>query len=283
LSDECGQPVTLRGQGFGWDNWWPQYYNANVVAWLNQDWCVDVVRPAMGIEPEGGYLENSAASRGRIQEVVEAAIAEDIYVIIDWHAHDLHQSEAVTFFSDMAQAYGDQPNVVYEVFNEPEEETWPEVKSYAEAVIAAIRQHDPDNVVIVGNPEWDQRIDLVAQDPIDSDPNIVYSLHFYAATHGQWLRDRATEAMAAGVPIFVSESSGSEASGLGANDYTEWEAWFDFMETNQISWINYSISDKEGETISVLEPGAPANGGWDASQLTETGEYIRDVLRAHCD
>jgi endoglucanase len=111
----------------------------------------------------------------------------------------------------------------------------------------------------------------------------VYSLHFYAATHGQWLRDRATEAMAAGVPIFVSESSGSEASGLGANDYNEWEAWFDFMETNQISWINYSISDKEGETISVLEPGAPANGGWDASQLTETGEYIRDVLRAHCD
>src|SRR5690606_4514176 len=81
LSDASGAPVTLRGQGFGWDNWWPQYYDASVVSWLRQDWCVDIVRPAMGIEPEGAYLENPAASKSRMQAVVDAAIAEEIYVI----------------------------------------------------------------------------------------------------------------------------------------------------------------------------------------------------------
>lgn len=284
LSDSTGAPVTLRGQGFGWDNWWPQYYNADVVAWLRDDWCVDVVRPAMGIEPEGGYLENSAASKARIQSVVEAAIAKEIYVIIDWHAHDMHESEAVAFFSEMAQAYGDKPNVIYEVFNEPDDnETWSDVKTYAETVIAAIRQYDPDNIVIVGSPEWDQRIDLVAADPITSDTNVVYSLHFYAATHGQWLRDRANTVALAGIPLIVSESSGSDAAGQGTNDYTEWQAWFDLMEQQQISWVHYSVSDKAGETISVLEPGAAAQGGWDATQLTETGEYVRDLLRSHCD
>ena len=283
LSDASGQAVTLRGQGFGWDNWWPQYYNADVVGWLAEDWCVDIVRPAMGIEPDGAYLQNPDASKARIQAVVEAAIAQGVYVIIDWHAHDLHQDEAVAFFSEMAEAYGDQPNVLYEVFNEPEQdETWPQVKAYAETVIAAIREHDPDNIVIVGSPEWDQRIDLVAADPITSDANVVYSLHFYAATHTGWLRDRASTVSQAGIPLIVSESSGSEASGLGGNNYTEWQAWFDLMETHQISWINYSVSDKADETISVLEPGAPASGAWNAEHLTESGEYIRGIFRSHC-
>lgn len=283
LSNAEGEPVTLRGQGFGWDNWWPQYYNADVVRWLKSDWCVDLVRPAMGIEPDGAYLSNPAASKARIRAVVDAAIAQGIYVIIDWHAHELHEAEAVAFFSEMAEAYGDQPNVLYEVFNEPDYESWPEVKAYAESVIAAIREHDPDNIVIVGSPEWDQRVDLVEADPITSDMNVVYSLHFYAGTHGGWLRDRASSVLEAGIPLIVSESSGSEASGMGANNYTEWQAWFDLMEANHLSWINYSVSDKSGETISVLEPGAPANGGWDATQLTETGEYIRGVFQSHCD
>lgn len=282
LVGKHGEPVTLRGQGFGWDNWWPQYYNADVVGWLQDDWCVDLVRPAMGIEPDGAYLQNPDASRNRVYAVVDAAIARELYVIVDWHAHDIHLNEAVAFFSQLAEQYGDQPNVIYEVYNEPDDETWPEVKAYAETVIAAIREHDPDNLVIVGSPEWDQRVDLVAADPITSDDNVIYAVHFYASTHDGWLRDRAAEALAAGIPLFVSESSGSEAAGTGANDYAEWEAWFQFMDENQVSWINYSVSDKAGETISVLEPGAPANGAWDASQLTETGEYIRDVFKSYC-
>lgn len=283
ILDASGNPTQLRGQGFGWDNWWPQYYNASVVDWLRDDWCVDMVRPAMGIEPDGAYLQDSAASKSRIEAVVDAAIAKGIYVIVDWHAHDLHEAEAVAFFSEMAQKYGDQPNVIYEIFNEPDEESWEEVKAYAETVAAAIREHDPDNLIIVGSPEWDQRIDLVAEDPITTVSNVLYAVHFYAATHGSWLQDRAADAIAAGIPVIVSESSGSEASGMGANAYEEWQAWFDFMDEHHVSWINYSVSDKEGETISVLEPGASGSGGWDASQLTETGEYIRDVFRMHCE
>ena len=283
LLDAKGEPVVLRGKAFGWDNWWPQYYNADVVRWLRDDWCVDVVRPAMGIEPGGAYLQNSEASTSRITTVVDAAIAANVYVIIDWHAHHLHEKEAVEFFSDMAERYGKQPHVIYEIVNEPEKkETWPEVKAYATAVIAAIRRHDPDNVVIVGSPEWDQRIDLVAAAPLEGQVNVMYSVHFYAATHGQWLRDRTQSALRAGIPVFVTESSGAEASGQGANDYGEWKAWIDFMEQNRVSYLNYSVSDKAGETISVLVPGANSSGGWSDAELTESGRYVRTLLRSHC-
>jgi aryl-phospho-beta-D-glucosidase BglC (GH1 family) len=278
-----GAPVVLRGQAFGWDNWWPQYYNADVVQWLRDDWCVDVVRPAMGIEPDGAYLSNPAASKQRITTVVEAAIEAGVYVIIDWHAHNLHQAEAVAFFADMAERYGKQPHVLYEIFNEPEkDETWQQVKDYAIAVITAIRQHDPDNVVIVGSPEWDQRIDTVAADPLRQQINVVYSVHFYAGTHGRWLRDRTQAAINAGIPVFVSESSGAEASGQGKINYEEWKAWIDFMEKNRVSWLNYSVSDKAGETISVLKPGARTSGGWSDAELTESGQYVRELLRSYC-
>lgn len=284
LVDASGQPVTLRGQAFGWDNWWPQYYNRDVVQWLRDDWCVDVVRPAMGIEPSGAYLSNRDASKQRITAVVDAALEADVYVIIDWHAHDLHQAEAVAFFEAMAQRYGRHPHVIYEIFNEPEQdETWPQVKEYAKAVIGAIRRHDPDNIVIVGSPEWDQRIDLVAADPLEGMTQVMYSVHFYAGTHGQWLRDRTQAAIDAGIPVFVTESSGAEASGRGQNNYQEWDAWLTFMEKNRVSWLNYSVSDKAGETISVLQPGAQASGRWTEVELTESGRHVRQLLRSYCD
>lgn len=284
IVDENSQPVALHGLGFGWDNWWPQFYTADVVSWVASDFCVDVVRPAMGIDPDGGgaYLDNPSASQSRIETVADAAIANGIYVIIDWHSHNLHESDAVTFFSAMAQKYGSSPNVIYEVFNEPDDETWSQVKSYAQNVIAAIRQHDPDNIVIVGNPEWDQRIDQVQADPITTDDNVVYAVHYYADTHGSWLRERTQAAINAGIPVFISESSGSAADGLGANNYTEWEAWFDFLDNNDVGWINYAIADKSGETISILEQGASGSGGWDENSLTESGEYIRTKLRSYC-
>jgi endoglucanase len=284
LVNASGQPVVLRGQAFGWDNWWPQYYNADVVRWLRRDWCVDVVRPAMGIEPNGAYLSNPTASKQRITTVVDAAIEAGVYVIIDWHAHNLHREEAVAFFTEMAKRYGHRPHVMYEIFNEPEkDETWPQVKDYANAVIGAIRQHDPDNLVIVGSPEWDQRIDLVAADPLQGQTNVLYSVHFYAGTHGQWLRDRTQSAIDAGVPVIVTESSGAQASGQGRNDYDEWNAWIGFMEKNRVSWLNYSVSDKAGETISVLQPGASASGNWSDAALTESGRQVRGLLRSYCE
>lgn len=129
LVDEHGDLVSLRGVSFGWHNWWPRFYNANSVKWLKKDWHVNVVRAAMGVEPEDGYLERPAWGMEKVKAVVEAAIAEEIYVIIDWHSHHIHLEEAKEFFVKMATKYGNHPNVIYEIYNEPEDDTWPEVKA----------------------------------------------------------------------------------------------------------------------------------------------------------
>ena len=278
LVDAKGKPVVLRGMSFGWHNFWPRFYNAGAVQWLTNDWGCTVVRAAMGVEPDKGYLKDPEGSLEKVKAVVDAAIKNGIYVIIDWHSHNIQQEASVAFFTKMATEYGKYPNVIYEIFNEPDYETWPEVKSYSEAVIKAIRAIDKDNIILVGCPRWDQDIHLPAADPIKEYDNLMYSMHFYAATHKQWLRDRTDEAIAKGLPVFVSECAGMEATGNGPLDDTEWQKWIDWMESRRLSWITWSVSDKD-ETCSVLQTSAAADGNWKEMDLKESGIKTRAYLR----
>ena len=281
LVDKDGKIVVLRGMSFGWHNLWPRFYNAGAVKWLTDDWKCTVVRASMGIElNDSGYLKNPVSSANKVKAVVDAAIREGIYVIIDWHSHNIHTDEAKTFFREMATLYGKKANVIYEIFNEPDYEIWPEVKAYSEDVIKTIRSIDPDNIILVGSPRWDQDIHLPAADPIKGYTNLMYTVHFYAATHKQSLRDRTDEAIKKGLPIFVSECAGMEASGNGPINTEEWQKWIDWMEGNQLSWITWSVSDKD-ETCSVLRKSAASEGGWNETDLKESGVRIRDYLRQY--
>jgi endoglucanase len=247
---------------------------------LYKDWKVSVVRAAMGIEPGGGYKQDPEGSMQKIKAVVEGAIKTGIYVIIDWHSHNINLLEAKKFFELMAKQYGNYPNVIYELFNEPDQESWDEVKAYSNELIKLIRQHDPDNIILVGNPHWDQDIHLVADAPLEGFKNLMYTVHFYAGTHKQQLRDRCDYALKKGIPIFISESAGMEATGNGPINDAEWKKWIEWAEQNKISWVCWSISDKN-ETCSVLYPSAGENGNWTDKDLKESGIKAKALLKKY--
>lgn len=280
LCNETGEPVVLRGVSYGWHNLWPRFYNKHTVKWLKKDWKCTVLRAAMGTVIEDNYIENPDFALECINAVVNAAIKNDVYVIIDWHTYYPQKEEAKAFFSMMAQKYGKYPHVIYEIYNEPMEDTWASVKEYAAEIITEIRKYDSDNIILVGSPHWDQDLHLVAADPLEGFDNIMYTFHFYAATHGQMLRDRVEAAWNAGVPIFVSECAGMEASGDGPLNVPEWQKWIDLMEKLQISWVNWSISDKN-ETCSMILPRADKNGGWDESLIKPYGRLVREYVRKY--
>lgn len=280
LTDEKGKHVMLRGVSFGWHSFWPRFYNQETVKWLKDDWKVNVVRAAMGIEVGNDtYIQNPQFATEKIMAVVEGAIANDIYVIIDWHSHNINLEEAKLFFDQVSKKYGNYPNVIYEVFNEPDDESWADIKSYSEQIIKIIRKNDPDNIILVGCPHWDQDINLPAADPIKGFDNLMYTVHFYAATHKQELRDRTDKAIESGLPVFISESAGMEASGDGPMNYDEWQQWIDWMEERGLSWITWSISDKD-ETCSMLQKSASSTGEWKENDLKESGIKTRNYLRS---
>ncbi len=280
IIDASENPIVLRGISFAWHNWWPRFYNSGTVDWLYNDWECSVIRAAMGIEPEGAYLTDSVEAMNKIKTVVEAAIKTGIYVIIDWHSHNFNLKEAKAFFTYMAETYGNYPNVIYEIFNEPVKQSWDEVKAYSIEIINTIRAIDKNNIILIGSPYWDQDIHIVADNPISGYNNIMYTVHFYAATHKQWLRDRCDYAISKDIPIFISECAGMEASGNGKINSVELETWINWMENNKISYIFWSVADKN-ETCSFLKSSAGSEGNWSLDELKEWGIISRELIKKY--
>ncbi len=280
LLDEKGNSIVLRGVSLGWHNWWSEYFNKETVAWLNTDWDANIVRAAIGVDPEGAFLDDPQKAMSCLYNVIDAAISNGMYVIVDWHSHTVKEKEAKEFFIQVASKYKGYPNIIYEIFNEPEKQSWEEVKAYSEELIKTIRQIDERNIILVGCPNWDQDIHLVADNPIRGYDNIMYTVHFYAATHKQWLRDRANIALSKDIPVFISECASMEATGDGPIDHESWKEWLNWMEENQISWITWSVSSKD-ETCSMIKDKQSPLSGWQDNDLKEWGQIMKRTLKEY--
>lgn len=284
IVDQQGMPPQLRGISLSWSIWGGRkYYNKAVVNWLADDFKINLLRVSMAVEPDQGYLQDPEGQVALVTHVVDAAIKKGLYVLIDWHDHHahLHPEQATAFFAKMAKRYKGHPNVIYEVFNEPERIDWALIKNYAMGVIKEIRKYDSKNLIVVGSPSWDQDVDVAAKDPIQGMSNIVYSFHFYASDpgHQERLMEKADQAIKAGLPLFVTEWGVGESDGNGKFDLEKTNKWLSWMERNQLSWANWNITDKE-ETTALLKPGAAVAGNWTEAELTPAGSYIREKLRA---
>lgn len=303
-----GKPGSIAGVSMFWSNTGEgeKFYTADVVAQLKNSWNAQLVRAAMAVEETfsvGGYITNPNYNVERVNRVVDAAIANNMYAIIDWHTHHAEAPQsrveaAKTFFAEMASKYGNNDNVIFEIYNEPkcaetvseadcynQKTSWETIKAYALEVIPVIRQHS-DNLIIVGTPYYSQFVDEASENPITAadfsgNPNyannIAYTLHFYAADpyHQQPLRNKAITALKNNVPLFVTEWGTVNANGDGNFDEAKTDTWLQFLYDNDISHANWSLTDKN-EGASILTSG---NGsGWSDNNLTESGRYIKQLI-----
>ena len=283
LLDQNGEVVVLRGMSLFWSQWMPQFYNEKAVQWLVDDWNVTILRAAMAVEQDG-YLQNPAQEKAKIFRVIDACIAANIYVVVDWHDHNAvdHEAQAIAFFKEVAEKYGTYPHVIYETYNEPlNTHSWAQVKKYHEAVVREIRKIDPDNLILLGSSSWDQAVDEASLSPLEGFDNLAYTFHFYASDphHQEQLRTRANTAIKNGLCLFVSEWGVSESSGDGLFDVEKTDRWLQWVEENQLSWCVWSIADKQ-ETSAALQPRASGEGGWQEDHLTPGGKYIRNRIRS---
>ena len=233
-----------------------------------------------------GYCTKGDKERHKqdIAEGVKLAEAHDMYVIIDWHIlsdgdPNTYLDDARLFFVEMAETYGDSSNVLYEICNEPNGVDWKTVKAYAEQVIPVIREKDPDSVILVGNPDWSKDLNSVAADPL-AFGNVLYSLHFYAATHGKEYRDMTERLSQNGLPIFVTEYGVTAASGGHPRDLESADLWIDLLERENVSYCMWALS-KAPEACSMIRSTVPKSSGFTQDDYSETGLWLLDTLAKH--
>ncbi len=285
LTDSGGNPVQLRGISTHGLAWYPDYVNEACIRQFREDWGMNVIRLAMYTAESGGYCTggDKEGLKSLVKNGVEYATACGMYVIIDWHIlsdgnPNTYIKEAKAFFQEMSQEYADYTNVIYEICNEPNGGTsWSQVKSYAEEVISVIRENDEDGIILVGTPNWCQYVDQAAADPIMGYENIMYTLHFYAATHTDSLRKAMVNAVEAGLPIFVSEYGICDASGNGAIDENQADKWVETMNEHGISYVAWNLSNKS-ETSAILKSSCGKVSGFAGEDLSDSGRWLYGML-----
>lgn len=287
LVDKKGHEVQLRGVSTHGLSWYPQYVNDKCFAQLHDKWGANVVRLAMYTEEYNGYCSGDAKNRSDLKKLIKKGVRlakkHKMYVIVDWHIlsdgnPNSHKKEAKAFFREMSREFKGYNNVIYEICNEPNNGTsWKEIKSYAKSVISTIRENDKKAVIVVGTPIWSQDVDQAAADPIKGD-NIMYALHFYAATHKTDLRNKMTAAINKGLPVFVTEYGICDASGNGAIDKREADRWIQTMDEYGVSYIAWNLSNKQ-ESSSIIKSSCSKVSGFKKSDLSDEGKWLYSMLR----
>ncbi|SHK80689.1 glycoside hydrolase family 5 protein [Fibrobacter sp. UWEL] len=266
-----GKEVQVKGMSLTWSMYWPygsSFYGNTFIDTLVGGWNVELIRSAMGVVPpwgHGGYMTRPEYFEAQMDTVVQAAIENDVYVLIDWHSEGgyfncIHPGEkpaqtwmkfndnktcfsaadAAKFFGKMAERYGKYPHVIFEIYNEPVAETWADLKAYADTVIAAIRPHS-NNLIVVGNPQWSSQAGEAVADPVN-DPNVAYTYHFYADIHTtQEHIASSNKAMAAGLSVMVTEWGGIDQIFTKESHKTQLEEFLAWTTEKKLSYAKWDV------------------------------------------
>jgi aryl-phospho-beta-D-glucosidase BglC (GH1 family) len=291
LTNKNGYPIQLRGMSTHGIQWYESCITDASLDTLTRDWGADILRVSMYIQ-EGGYETNPSYYTTLVKKFVDKATARGLYALIDFHMltpgdPNYNTSRAITFFTDIANTYKNNNNVLYEICNEPNGVSWAGIKSYAEQVIPVIRAIDNDAVILVGTRAWSSfgisegsTAQEILNNPVNA-ANIMYSFHFYAKSHQDqyfnhldWASDR--------LPVFVTEFGTQEASGDGPNDLVMGQRYIDLMRNKKISWTNWNYSDNP-LSGAVWTPGTCGSNVWTTAKLKPAGVFIRNNMRTPDD
>ena len=285
LVDKKGKAIQLKGVSTHGLAWYPGYVNNACFRQLRTKWHANVVRLALYTEEYGGYCAGGDQTDllNLVKKGVRLATKNDLYVIVDWHIlqdgdPNMHVADAKRFFSKVSSTFKSNNNVIYEICNEPNGgTTWSQIKRYAKKVIPVIRKNDPDAVVLVGTPTWSQEIDKAAASPLKYS-NVMYTMHFYAATHKDDLRNRLASEVKGGLPVFVSEFGICDASGNGSIDKASANSWVTTMKSLGVSWCMWSLCNK-AESASILKSDCMATSGFRRGDLSTSGAWLLKALK----
>ncbi|MCH1960610.1 glycoside hydrolase family 5 protein [Romboutsia hominis] len=281
LVNEDGKIMRLKGMSSHGLMWYPEYTNYRSLKTI-RDYGANVFRIAMYTEQNKGYIYNSEESKKILINTIENVLGADMYAIVDWHTlkdnnPNANIEKAKEFFDEVSRRYKDEPGVIYEIFNEPSGDTsWQDIKDYANTIIPIIRKNSPNSIILVGTPNYCVDLKSPINDPLEYD-NIMYTYHLYTGSCEGGYKYLIEEAIKNNIAVFVSEWGLSPEKGTNNIDFNKATEFLDYLKKNNISWVNWSLSNKD-EPYSAIDPNVEKLSGWNLNDLTESGKFIFDSL-----
>jgi endoglucanase len=219
----------------------------------------------------------------------------------------------VDFWISIANTFKNSPNVLFELFNEPyfdwkytAKDDWEVLRDGGvfrayktgtkfidghpwktvgmQQLIDAIRKTGATNIVLVGGPNWTQRLDgWLKYKPTDPLKQLAAAWHAYPAFGKKWGTEEynhpglgdpaykwAEEILAADIPLIITETGDRNAVGTkGAPFVSRVLPWADRNGISYLGWTFNVWPNKEEAVLLKSASGAPTDG---------YGEYFKSHL-----
>lgn len=288
IIDPQGQQVILKGvniadpEHLDLKTWERPNTNARSIASLaTSTYYAEVVRlpilPGNSAYPNEGFFSTTNGwdtyYNNHIAPVVSDLTSKGIYVIIDLHYVSDYSAlypQVEAFWKYMAPKFANNPYVFYEIFNEPiypnDWATWK--TTIAQPIVNVIRSLAPNNIVMVGGPNWSSNMAGAATNPVLGN-NLVYIGHVYSnQTPAMW--DSRYGALADKYPLFFTEW-GFETGGTEGGDLNYGEQFESWMRLHNTGWTAWAFDTVWGPRMF--------NSDWTLKDGTSgEGVYIKDLL-----
>ena len=258
------------------------------------------VGAAPPIDAGGAELDASDYIATILKPAVDYVTSKNLYAIVDFHQIDnvttgTSSADAVTFWTTVAPVFASYPNVLYEAFNEPIDNksnagvttagAWTSAFTMAaQSWITAIRNGAPNNVIIVGSPQWSQYPDGAMAANLTGG-NLVYTAHIYPSnwptTNNTFLTRVQNAAM--NVPVAVTEwgyaiGMASTLNTLATPDDTWAQGLQTLFNSGGESWTAWVADPYWGPAMFNRPTGAGGVNGF--SSLTDFGTFVQKWLAA---
>ncbi len=281
IVDKNGKAFKLKGVSTHGIAWFPQYVNKSAFKSFKK-WGANAVR--LACYTSQGEQYNPSKDWKTIDKGVKAATELGMYAIIDWHILQennptMTTKKAKKFFKHFAKKYGKKTNVIFEICNEPNGCDWKDVKKYAKKIIPIIRKYSK-NIIVCGTPTWSQDVDTAANSRLTGKyaKNVCYTIHFYAATHKDNIRNKVKYAFKKKLPILCTEFSICDASGNGSLDKKSANTWIKLFKKYKIGFFTWSLCNK-AESSALIKSSCNKTGGFKKSDLTSAGKWFITKLK----
>ncbi|MEJ2208869.1 MAG: cellulase family glycosylhydrolase [Anaerolineae bacterium] len=179
-----------------------------------------------------------------------------LYVIVDWHSignvetgqaplmpelYSHTEEMTLDFWTQVAGYFRDAPNVLFEVFNEPQGISAGAWQAAASELVSTIRGQGAAQPAIVGGIDYARDLSWVLQSPL-ADGNVVYASHIYPA-HAESLWGLYFGRVAEAQPVLITEWGFMEENPSAGQPYLNGtaagygQALMSYLDERGIGWV----------------------------------------------
>jgi hypothetical protein len=305
--DAGGKPVWLYGVNIASLEW--STGGENIEESVNRainDWKVNLIRLPLAQDYWFGKTTNQtdggAAYRILVDKLVDACAAGRVYINLDLHwsdcgrwvneggtlgQHSMPDKNSITFWQDMATRYKNQPNVIFDLYNEPHDVSFaiwrdggtvtekPDRKKPGQAKVVyegaglqmlydAVRATGATNVVAVAGLDWGYDLSGVLRGYAVKGSNLIYETHPYQEKKN-W--DKCFGETSWKYPVYMGEWGFGKrnTNGLG---YAQ--NLMQYAQKHKLHWTAWDLHTTAGP---------PLIKNWDY-EPTVSGQFVKEQLAA---